>query len=337
MSSLKLDLVFLFSNPVIANPVESLHFKVLESLLKHILLNKPVSEFEISFFRLRFLSTSQLNEAFQTLERVCQLVGLSLSDISLRFEDEDLLKAPESTKLTPKPPSKVDLKGNQKVDLKSNQKVDLKSTQKVDLKGTQKVDLKSVPNVNIESKSEFEREMCSIFLNTLKYKHLFDSYGIDGYNNILIYGTNSGNIFIDWFKSVQEKVNFDSEGNECSKTLQLSVIRFSEILMPYFGESEQKLRFMFDFAIENACDGVLCICLEGLHNFTNSKDVSADLDRRILSTLLLLLDGVSKKAPVSDVSIIIVASTEDDPAKLDEALLRPGRLDRIYELTNYNT
>uniref|UniRef100_A0A3B0NE92 ATPase family associated with various cellular activities (AAA), putative n=1 Tax=Theileria annulata TaxID=5874 RepID=A0A3B0NE92_THEAN len=303
MSSLKLDLVFLFSNPVIANPVESLHFKVLETLLKHILLNKPVSEFEISFFRLRFLSTSQLNEAFETLEKVCELVGLSLSDISLKFEDEDLLKVPESPSVTIKSPRLIS---------------------------------ESVTNVNIEPKSEFELEMCSMFLNTLKYKQLFDSYGVDGYSNILIHGTNSGNIFIDWFKSVQEKVNFDSEGNECLRTLQLSVIRFSEILMPYFGESEQKLRFLFDFAIENARDGVLCICLEGLHNFTNSKDSSGDLDRRILSTLLLLLDGVSKKTPVSDVSIIVVASTEDDPAKLDEALLRPGRLDRIFQLVNHN-
>ncbi|UKJ88993.2 hypothetical protein MACJ_002239 [Theileria orientalis] len=294
MSNLKLDLVFLFASPVISNPVESLHLKVLESLLKHILTHRTVLNYEIALLRLRFLSRFQLQEVFETLENVCKLLSVSISDLRLKFEDEDLLEPQESPDLAPR----------------------------------------VTPSYRTDPKSEFEREMCDIFIPLLKYKRMFDMYGLEGYTNVLLYGSNSGNIFIDWYRSLQNKVNYDEHGSQASKTLQLCVIRFSEILMPYFGESEQKLKFLFEFSVENATEGVLCICLEGLHNFSNSKDTSDDLERRILSTLLLLLDGINRKKPTTEVSVVVVATTEQDPSLLDESLLRPGRLERILEIVN---
>ncbi|BAM41294.1 uncharacterized protein TOT_030000557 [Theileria orientalis strain Shintoku] len=294
MSNLKLDLVFLFASPVISNPLESLHLKLLEALLKHFFSHKTVLNYEIEFLRLRFLSKSQLKTVFETLQNVCKLLNVSMSDLKIKFEDNDLLEPQKSA--NPKP--------------------------------------RVTPNYRTDPKSEFEREMCNIFIPLLKYKRLFDLYGIEGYTNVLLYGSNAGNKFVDWYRSMQSKVNRDDQGNEASKTLQLCLIRFSEILMPYFGESEQKLRFLFELSVEKATEGVLCICLEGLHNFSNSKDTSDDLERRILSTLLILLDGINRKKPATGVSVVVVATTEQDPALLDESLLRPGRLERILEIVN---
>ncbi|EKX72955.1 conserved hypothetical protein [Theileria equi strain WA] len=288
MPTLSLDLVYLFTHPLIKNPQNEFRLRVLEWLIKSLSSNDAGKYLEISLFRLRFLDLPRLGQIFKIIEDVCHLVNLELKDIKINLEDEDLFKK----------------KGLSDLKDENNE-------------------VSYIHNPT----SEFEIEMLGIILPLLTHKYLYSIYGIDTSTNILIHGTNSGNQFIRWFKSVQECVNRAENGIQPRRTLQLSVIRMADLLLPYFGESEQMLRYLFESSIENATDGVLCICLDGLHYFSTTKDTLEPLERRLLATLLLLLDGINKKnSRCEDVSIIVVATSDHSPEILDGALLRPGRL-----------
>uniref|UniRef100_A0A3B0MRN5 Aaa family ATPase, putative n=1 Tax=Theileria annulata TaxID=5874 RepID=A0A3B0MRN5_THEAN len=115
----------------------------------------------------------------------------------------------------------------------------------------------------------------------------------------------------------------------CSKTLMAKAIcteshmnfisvRGPEIFDKYVGESERRLRRLFSKArLNSPCviffDEIDSICC----------DDSSSVSKRVLSTLLNELDGVSALKHV-----LVVAAT-NRPQDLNRSLLRPGRFDRL--------
>lgn len=100
----------------------------------------------------------------------------------------------------------------------------------------------------------------------------------------------------------------------------------SELASKYYGESEAKLRLLFEEAKNHSpsiifIDEIDALCPRREQNGPES---------RLVASFLALLDGYSV-APASSTNFFILAAT-NNPGKIDPALRRPGRLDREIEI-----
>lgn len=121
----------------------------------------------------------------------------------------------------------------------------------------------------------------------------------------------------------------------CSKTLIAKAIatetkmnfisiKGPELLSKYVGESEKSIKEIFRKAkVASPC----IIFFDEIDSLTtkrsNSSDSTSGVNNRILSQLLIEMDGINSKN-----EIIIIGAT-NRPDMIDNALLRPGRFDRL--------
>ena len=92
----------------------------------------------------------------------------------------------------------------------------------------------------------------------------------------------------------------------------------------HYGESEERIREIFTQAEENAPS---IIFIDEIDSITPKRDeVSGELEKRIVSQLLTLMDGMKSRGKV-----VVIAAT-NRPDSIDPALRRPGRLDREIEI-----
>ena len=121
----------------------------------------------------------------------------------------------------------------------------------------------------------------------------------------------------------------------CGKTLiaravaQKSGVHFisvnsAEIIRQHYGESEQMLREIFDEAQQYPASVIFFDEIDALA--PNRENVLGDLEKRVVSELLALMDGLKSRG-----GTVIIAAT-NLPNKIDPALRRPGRLDREIEI-----
>ena len=95
-----------------------------------------------------------------------------------------------------------------------------------------------------------------------------------------------------------------------------------EIVSKHYGDSEKQLREIFSRARREAPAIVFIDEIDAIAPRRDAISGDRQLERRIVSTLLTLLDGVSDRGRV-----ILIAAT-NLPHALDPALRRPGRFDR---------
>jgi transitional endoplasmic reticulum ATPase len=93
-----------------------------------------------------------------------------------------------------------------------------------------------------------------------------------------------------------------------------------EIVSKFYGESEQRLRQIFDEAQKAAPTIIFIDEIDSIA--PKREEVSGDLERRVVAQLLALMDGLSSRGEV-----IVIAAT-NRPNALDPALRRGGRFDR---------
>jgi proteasome-associated ATPase len=101
-------------------------------------------------------------------------------------------------------------------------------------------------------------------------------------------------------------------------------IKGPELLNKYVGETERKIRLVFQRAREKASDGnPVIIFFDEMDSIfrTRGSGVSSDVELTIVPQLLSEIDGVEGLENV----IVIGASNRED--MIDPAILRPGRLD----------
>ncbi|MCL4325967.1 MAG: proteasome-activating nucleotidase [Candidatus Thermoplasmatota archaeon] len=106
-------------------------------------------------------------------------------------------------------------------------------------------------------------------------------------------------------------------------------IRFvgSELVQKYIGEGARLVRELFELANEKAPS---IIFLDELDSIGSKRtDVSTSGDREVQRTLMQLLAELDGFEPLGNVKII---GATNRPDILDDALLRPGRFDRIIEI-----
>jgi transitional endoplasmic reticulum ATPase len=97
-----------------------------------------------------------------------------------------------------------------------------------------------------------------------------------------------------------------------------------EIVSKFYGESEQRLRQIFDEAQRAAPSIVFIDEIDSIA--PKREEVSGDLERRVVAQLLALMDGLSSRG-----ELIVIAAT-NRPNALDPAIRRGGRFDREIEI-----
>uniref|UniRef100_A0A1B0FJU5 AAA+ ATPase domain-containing protein n=1 Tax=Glossina morsitans morsitans TaxID=37546 RepID=A0A1B0FJU5_GLOMM len=106
----------------------------------------------------------------------------------------------------------------------------------------------------------------------------------------------------------------------------------AEVYSPYIGCAEKFIAKLFDAARKNAPCMIFLDeidTLVGRRSISSSSTGSSDVQMRILSTLLTEMDGIVSAN--TDSYILVVAAT-NRPDMIDEALMRPGRFDKLLHV-----
>jgi transitional endoplasmic reticulum ATPase len=93
-----------------------------------------------------------------------------------------------------------------------------------------------------------------------------------------------------------------------------------EIMQKYYGESEARLREIFDEAQRKAPSVIFLDEIDALA--PKRADVSGEVEKRVVAQLLALMDGLVARGRV------VVIGATNLPDMVDPALRRPGRFDR---------
>jgi transitional endoplasmic reticulum ATPase len=97
-----------------------------------------------------------------------------------------------------------------------------------------------------------------------------------------------------------------------------------EILNKYWGQSEAKLRAVFN---EARAKSPSIILFDEIDSFASSRDaMSESFEATLVSQLLSLMDGMT------DLGRVCIVATTNRPGALDAALRRPGRFDHEIEV-----
>ncbi|THG06010.1 hypothetical protein TEA_021328 [Camellia sinensis var. sinensis] len=120
----------------------------------------------------------------------------------------------------------------------------------------------------------------------------------------------------------------------CSKTLlaravaseaglNFLAVKGPELFSKWVGESEKAVRSLFAKARANAPSVIFFDEIDGLAVIRGKESDGVSVADRVMSQLLVELDGMQQRANVT-----VIAAT-NRPDKIDPALLRPGRFDRL--------
>ena len=96
----------------------------------------------------------------------------------------------------------------------------------------------------------------------------------------------------------------------------------------YYGETESKLREIFQKAKESAPSIIFIDEIDAIA--PKREDTFGDVEKRVVAQLLALMDGMSDRGNV------VVLGATNRPDSLDPALRRPGRFDREIEIGIHN-
>ncbi len=161
----------------------------------------------------------------------------------------------------------------------------------------------------IEEEIQRIREMVEL---PLKHPELFRHLGIEPPKGVLLYGPpGCGKTLLAKAVANESGANFIS-------------INGPEIMSKYYGESEKRLRMIFERAQREAPTIIFIDEIDSIA--PNRNEVTGEVERRVVSQLLSLMDGLEARGDV------IVIGATNRPEALDPALRRPGRFDREIEI-----
>ncbi|MEM0088220.1 MAG: CDC48 family AAA ATPase [Archaeoglobaceae archaeon] len=174
---------------------------------------------------------------------------------------------------------------------------------------------RSVPSVTYEDIGGLKRELRLVremIELPLKHPELFERLGIEPPKGVLLYGPpGTGKTLIA--KAVANEVN-----------AHFISISGPEIMSKFYGESEQRLREIFEEAKQNAPSIIFIDEIDSIA--PKREEVTGEVERRVVAQLLALMDGLESRGQV-----IVIAAT-NRPDAIDPALRRPGRFDREIEI-----
>ena len=149
------------------------------------------------------------------------------------------------------------------------------------------------------------REMIEL---PMKYPQLFAQLRIEPPKGVLLYGPpGTGKTTIARAVASEVKAHFIR-------------INGPEIIHKFYGESEAKLRELFEEAQRKAPSIIFIDEIDAVA--PKRSDVAGEVEKRVVAQLLALMDGM-----VSRGEVVVIGAT-NLPELLDHALRRPGRFDR---------
>ncbi len=153
------------------------------------------------------------------------------------------------------------------------------------------------------------REMIEL---PMKHPEVFERLGIEPPKGVLMYGPpGTGKTLIAKAVANESGANFFS-------------IAGPEIMSKYYGESEQRLREIFEEANKGAPSIIFIDELDSIA--PKREEVTGEVERRVVAQLLTMMDGLEERGQV----VVIGATNRIDA--IDPALRRPGRFDREIEI-----
>ncbi|MBX5326277.1 MAG: CDC48 family AAA ATPase [Candidatus Bathyarchaeia archaeon] len=153
------------------------------------------------------------------------------------------------------------------------------------------------------------REMVEL---PLRHPEIFQRLGIEPPKGVLLHGPpGCGKTLLARAVANESEANFFS-------------INGPEIMSKFYGESEARLREIFQQAQQSAPSIIFIDELDAIA--PKREEVTGEVERRVVAQLLALMDGLGGRG-----NVIVIGAT-NRPGALDPALRRPGRFDREIEI-----
>jgi transitional endoplasmic reticulum ATPase len=147
----------------------------------------------------------------------------------------------------------------------------------------------------------------------LKRPEIFSRLGIEPPKGVLLYGPpGTGKTLLARAVANESDANF-------------VVINGPEIMSKFYGDSEKKIREIFDDAEKNAPSIVFIDEIDAVA--PKREESQGEVEKRVVSQLLTMMDGLQSRGRV------VVIGATNRPNAVDPALRRPGRFDREVEIS----
>lgn len=154
------------------------------------------------------------------------------------------------------------------------------------------------------------REMVEL---PLKHPEVFDRLGVEPPKGVLLHGPpGTGKTLLAKAVANESEAHF-------------ILLNGPEIMSKFYGESEKKIRDIFDDADKNAPSIIFIDEVDAIA--PKREDVQGEVERRVVSQLLTMMDGLKSRG-----RIIVIGATNRINS-IDPALRRPGRFDREVEIS----
>ncbi len=151
------------------------------------------------------------------------------------------------------------------------------------------------------------REMIEL---PLRYPELFDRLGIDPPKGVLLYGPpGCGKTLVAKALANETAAYFTHIGGP-------------EVMGKYYGESEERLRAIFEEAQAHAPSILFIDEIDAVAPKREEMGSQQQVEKRVVAQMLSLMDGLKSRGQVA-----IIGAT-NAPQLIDPALRRPGRFDR---------
>ena len=175
------------------------------------------------------------------------------------------------------------------------------------LRGVPQVTYEDIGGLTDEIKKV--REMIEL---PLRHPEIFEKLGIEAPKGVLLYGPpGTGKTLLAKAVANESNAHFIS-------------ISGPEIMSKFYGESEARLREIFKEAREKSPSIIFIDEIDSIA--PKREEVTGEVERRVVSQMLSLMDGLESRGKV------IVISATNRPNAIDPALRRPGRFDREIEI-----
>ncbi|MEX0764842.1 MAG: CDC48 family AAA ATPase [Nitrosopumilaceae archaeon] len=175
------------------------------------------------------------------------------------------------------------------------------------LRGVPQVTYEDIGGLTDEIKKV--REMIEL---PLRHPEIFEKLGIEAPKGVLLYGPpGTGKTLLAKAVANESNAHFIS-------------ISGPEIMSKFYGESEARLREIFKEGREKSPSIIFIDEIDSIA--PKREEVTGEVERRVVSQLLSLMDGLEARGKV------IVISATNRPNAIDPALRRPGRFDREIEI-----
>ena len=175
------------------------------------------------------------------------------------------------------------------------------------LRGVPQVTYEDIGGLTDEIKKV--REMIEL---PLRHPEIFEKLGIEAPKGVLLYGPpGTGKTLLAKAVANESNAHFIS-------------ISGPEIMSKFYGESEARLREIFKEAREKSPSIIFVDEIDSIA--PKREEVTGEVERRVVSQMLSLMDGLEARGKV------VVISATNRPNAIDPALRRPGRFDREIEI-----